>query len=97
MTKQQLILITLLADGYSISAAARDMRIAQSYASRMLKGLEDQMGIKLVTRRSGRYGGGTEPTPELASLSRIARKILANMKAMADRVEEIKKSGNVVD
>lgn len=89
-SKQQLTLIVLLSDGYTISAAARGMGIGQPSASRMLQAMEEHTGLKLVLRRSGRHGGGATPTEELHMLAKQARKMLANMRAMDELVERVK-------
>ena len=91
MTKNQLTLLTLLADGYSISAAAREMRITQPHASRMLSGMESHMGIRLVLRR----GQSVTPTEELHAMAKYARKALANIRAVHELAERMKQREEV--
>lgn len=91
MTKNQLTLLTLLSDGYSITAAAKDMGIPQGNASRMLQGMEAHHGLTLVLRR----GPSVTPTEEMHMLAKHARKALANMRAIDEMVERIKRREEV--
>lgn len=62
--------------GGSISAGARELAISQPAVSRMVRGAEDAVGVKLFSRTPG---GGVMATPELLALGREIERVFVNV------------------
>jgi molybdate transport system regulatory protein len=74
-------LLRRIADGGSLTAAAREMGMSYRAAWGKLKECEERLGFKLLaTRSGGRGGGGTVLTPE-------AQEFLARFEAWRARTE----------
>ena len=74
LSTRHLQLIVLLCEGYTLSAAAREMKTSQGHVSNMLAGLERAMGRELC-KRNGKLP--VRPTEALMAMEKPARKALA--------------------
>jgi DNA-binding transcriptional LysR family regulator len=83
---RQLLLLVALAEEGNIHRAARIMRMTQPGASKLLKDLEDALGVSLFERLSR----GMRPTWYGETMIRHARMVLANLNQAHDELEALK-------
>jgi DNA-binding transcriptional LysR family regulator len=83
---RQLLLLVALADEGNIHRASEMLRMAQPGASKLLKDLEDMLGVELFERHSR----GMRPTWYGESLIRHARMVLATLDDAGDELESLK-------
>jgi DNA-binding transcriptional LysR family regulator len=83
---RQLLLLVALADEGNIHRASEMLRMAQPGASKLLKDLEDMLGVELFERHSR----GMRPTWYGESLIRHARMVLATLEEAGDELDSLK-------
>ena len=83
---RQLLLLVALADEGNIHRASELLRMAQPGASKLLKDLEDMLGVELFERHSR----GMRPTWYGDSLIRHARMVLATLEEAGEELESLK-------
>ncbi len=83
---RQLLLLVALADEGNIHRASEMLRMAQPGASKLLKDLEDMLGVELFERHSR----GMRPTWYGESLIRHARMILATLEEAGEELDSLK-------
>jgi len=83
---RQLLLLVALADEGNIHRASEMLRMAQPGASKLLKDLEDMLGVELFERHSR----GMRPTWYGESLIRHARMVLATLEEAGTELELLK-------
>lgn len=83
---RQLLLLVALADEGNIHRASELLRMAQPGASKLLKDLEDMLGVELFERHSR----GMRPTWYGESLIRHARMVLATLEEAGEELESLK-------
>jgi len=83
---RQLLLLVALADEGNIHRASELLRMAQPGASKLLKDLEDMLGVELFERHSR----GMRPTWYGESLIRHARMILATLEEAGEELDLLK-------
>jgi DNA-binding transcriptional LysR family regulator len=83
---RQLLLLVALADEGNIHRASEMLRMAQPGASKLLKDLEDMLGVELFERHSR----GMRPTWYGESLIRHARMVLATLEEAGEELDSLK-------
>jgi DNA-binding transcriptional LysR family regulator len=83
---RQLLLLVALAEEGNIHRASELLRMAQPGASKLLKDLEDMLGVELFERHSR----GMRPTWYGDSLIRHARMVLATLEEAGEELESLK-------
>jgi DNA-binding transcriptional LysR family regulator len=83
---RQLLLLVALADEGNIHRASEILRMAQPGASKLLKDLEDMLGVELFERHSR----GMRPTWYGDSLIRHARMVLTTLEEAGEELEALK-------
>src|SRR5882762_10222192 len=83
---RQLLLLQVLAEEGNIHRAAQELNMTQPAASKLLKNLEDVLGVQLFDR----LPRGMRPTWYGESMIRHARMVLANLSQAYDEVEALK-------
>jgi DNA-binding transcriptional LysR family regulator len=83
---RQLLLLVALADEGNIHRASELLRMAQPGASKLLKDLEDMLGVELFERHSR----GMRPTWYGDSLIRHARMVLATLEEAGEELDSLK-------
>jgi DNA-binding transcriptional LysR family regulator len=83
---RQLLLLVTLAEEGNIHRASEILRMAQPGASKLLKDLEDMLGVELFERHSR----GMRPTWYGESLIRHARMILATLEDAGEELDALK-------
>lgn len=83
---QQLLLLVYLYDQRSVFGAARAAHISQPAATKMLRQVEDSLGVQLFTR----HARGVEPTPYGEIMARYARNALTELSHAYDQIDSFK-------
>ena len=83
---RQLLLLVALAEEGNIHRASELLRMAQPGASKLLKDLEDMLGVELFERHSR----GMRPTWYGESLIRHARMVLATLEEAGEELDSLK-------
>ena len=83
---RQLLLLVALAEEGNIHRASEMLRMAQPGASKLLKDLEDMLGVELFERHSR----GMRPTWYGESLIRHARMVLATLEEAGEELDSLK-------
>lgn len=84
MDLKKLKYFVIIAEEGQITRAARRLHIAQPPLSMQLKSLEDELGVKLITRDKKKF----ELTPEGLTFYNRAKEVLNSLDAMAREVKE---------